>query len=106
MGLEPELPGTEAADLTARQIWWVCTVLATGGAAALWAFGRGAVAKIAAIALAAAPHVIGAPHLEGFSGVVPPELASKFASHSLGVALVAWLALGAFATRLWVGKSA
>lgn len=106
MGLAPELPGTGAADLTARQIWWIGTVLATGGAAALWAFGRGAVARIAAIALAAAPHIIGAPHLDGFSGVVPPELASEFASRGLGVALVAWLGLGSIATRLWVGKSA
>lgn len=106
MGLEPELPGTEAADLTARQIWWVGTVLATAGAAALWAYGRGAVAKITAIVILAAPHVIGAPHLENFSGVVPPELASEFAAHSLGVALLAWLGLGSFATRLWVGKSA
>ena len=105
MGLEPELPGTEAADLTARQIWWVATVLATTGAAAIWAYGRGAVAKIAAIMILAAPHIIGAPHLENFSGVVPPELASEFAAHSLGVALLAWLGLGSMATRLWVGKS-
>src|SRR5262249_34147620 len=29
IGLPPELPGTAAADLTARQIWWVITAMAT-----------------------------------------------------------------------------
>ena len=105
MGLAPELPGTVAADLAARQLWWAGTVLATMAGLGALAFGRGSVRWVFAIALLAAPHLIGAPHPEGFSGITPPELASEFAAHSLGVALIAWLALGVFATRLWVGKT-
>ncbi len=106
MGLAPELPGTMAADLSARQLWWLGTVLATGGGVALLSFGRGVAVWVAAAVLLAAPHVIGAPHLEAFSGIAPPELAAEFAARSLGMALVSWLALGAIAARLWAGKAA
>ncbi|MDF2800035.1 MAG: cobalt transporter, partial [Devosia sp.] len=34
-GLPPELPGMPAADLGARQLWWVATALATGAACLL-----------------------------------------------------------------------
>jgi cobalt transporter subunit CbtA len=106
VGLEPELPGTMAAALENRQIWWAGTAIATGGGLALLAFGRGVPACIGGLVLLALPHVIGAPELEGFSGSAPPELASKFAARSLAVGLVAWLALGAIAARLWTGKQA
>ena len=33
LGLPPELPAMPAADLVARQIWWIGTVLATGSRA-------------------------------------------------------------------------
>lgn len=106
IGLEPELPGTTAAGLESRQIWWAGTAIATGAGLALLAFGRGVPAWIGGLVLLALPHVIGAPELEGFSGITPPELASKFAARSLAVGLVAWLALGAIAARLWTGKQA
>ena len=32
LGLPPEVPGTSAAPLLDRQIWWVATAVATGGA--------------------------------------------------------------------------
>ncbi len=106
VGLEPELPGTMAAGLENRQIWWAGTAIATGAGLALLAFGRGVPAWIGGLVLLALPHVIGAPELDGFSGIAPPELASKFAARSLAVGLVAWLALGAIAARLWTGKQA
>ncbi|MEA2849613.1 MAG: hypothetical protein QOG78_4894, partial [Rhodospirillaceae bacterium] len=37
-GLAPELPGSGAGELVARQAWWIATALAT--AVALWAFLR------------------------------------------------------------------
>src|ERR1700745_2045609 len=37
LGLPPELPGTEAAPLLQRQLWWVTTAAATGGGMALLA---------------------------------------------------------------------
>ncbi len=101
MGLAPELPGTVAADLGARQAWWLGTVLATGGGIALLAYGRSFVAAALGGALLAAPHVIGAPHLDQFYGVVPPEVAAEFVARVLGVGFVAWAALGWLAGRLW-----
>lgn len=101
MGLAPELPGTAAAELEARQLWWVGTALATAGGIGLMAYGRTALAWGAAVVLIALPHLIGAPALEGFSGVTPPELAAGFAARALGVSLIAWLALGAMLARLW-----
>ncbi|GLS86516.1 hypothetical protein GCM10010873_14900 [Cypionkella aquatica] len=101
MGLEPELPGTMAADLTARQIWWIGTAICTTAGLGLLGYGRGVVAMIGAAVLLAIPHVIGAPELESYSGVAPPELAATFAARSLGVGLMVWSSLGAMAGWLW-----
>ncbi|OYX42472.1 MAG: hypothetical protein B7Z02_12260 [Rhodobacterales bacterium 32-67-9] len=101
MGLPPELPGSAAADLTDRQIWYFGTVIATGAALALFAFGRGFVPALAAGALLAAPHVIGAPRPDEFYGVAPPELAGEFVARALGIGFVAWAALGWIAGQLW-----
>ena len=40
LGLPPEIPGTEAAPLLARQLWWLATAAATAGALGLLAFAR------------------------------------------------------------------
>jgi cobalt transporter subunit CbtA len=107
LGLAPELPGTIAADLVHRQIWWLATVIATAAGLALFASGRwGIWAWIVAGALLAAPHGIGAPMVDGFYGSAPPELSSLYAARSLGVALVAWLVLGWLSARLWTEKTA
>ena len=101
MGLEPELPGTMAADLAARQIWWLGTAICTAAGLGLLGYGRGVVSVVGAIALLALPHLIGAPELESYSGVAPPELASTFAARSLGVGLAGWAFLGALAGWFW-----
>ncbi len=106
MGLAPELPGTIAADLGARQIWWWSTVIATGAGTALFAFGgqfwRGKVWPFAlAGALLAIPHGIGAPQPEAFFGVAPPEVAAAFTARVLGTGLIVWTALGWLAGHFW-----
>lgn len=101
MGLAPELPGTMAADLAARQVWWLGTAAATATALALIAYGRGLVALAVAVVLLGLPHLIGAPELEGFTGVAPPEVAASFAARALGVGLIAWTFLGWLAARFW-----
>jgi cobalt transporter subunit CbtA len=106
MGLAPELPGTVAADLSERQIWWWGTVLATGTGIALLAYGRSLLTAIAGGALLAAPHVIGAPELGQFYGVAPPEVAATFAARVLGTALVVWAVLGWLAATFWTGRAA
>lgn len=106
MGLAPELPGTVAADLNARQVWWLGTVLATGTGIALFAYGGNLVTAILGVALLAAPHVIGAPRLEEYYGVAPPELGAAFSANVLGVGLVTWAVLGWLAGRLWAEPQA
>ncbi|MCW3782003.1 CbtA family protein [Defluviimonas salinarum] len=101
MGLAPELPGSVAAELGARQAWWLGTVVATAGGLALLAFGRGFVPALIGGALLAGPHLIGAPHPEGFFGVAPPEVAGEYSARVLGVGFFAWAALGWLAARLW-----
>lgn len=94
-GLSPELPGSMAADLHARQLWWLATVLATAGGLYLIAFAKANIWKIVGIAIITLPHIIGAPETETLGGSVPPELNAIFASASLGVAAIFWLVLGA-----------
>jgi cobalt transporter subunit CbtA len=101
MGLAPELPGTMAADLGARQVWWWGTVAATGLGLGLIGYGRSLVTLIIAVALLAAPHVIGAPELDGFSGVAPPEVAGAFSARVLGVGLAVWALMGWVAGFVW-----
>lgn len=101
MGLAPELPGTVAADLTDRQIWWWGTVIATGMGLATLAYGRGAAALAVGLFLLGAPHAIGAPEVEGFSGVAPPEVAAAFAARVLGSALAVWALMGWVAGHIW-----
>ena len=101
MGLAPELPGTIAAEFQLRQAWWLGTVAATILALVLIALVRSPLAVVAGLVLLAVPHVIGAPQLEEFWGVAPPELAAEFAARALGVGLVAWCVLGWLGARLW-----
>lgn len=101
MGLAPELPGTIAADLGARQVWWWSTVVATGAALALLAYGRTLFFAVLGVALLAAPHWIGAPDLGEYFGYAPPEIGAAFSARVLGVGLAVWVALGWLAGRLW-----
>ncbi|SFR31792.1 cobalt transporter subunit CbtA [Yoonia tamlensis] len=103
-GLAPELPGMSAGELEARQIWWYATVILTGAGIWMIAFGRNWTMWGIAIALLAAPHVIGAPSADVLTGPAPPELAAEFASRALTVGLVAWCCLGLFLGALWTNQ--
>ena len=104
MGLEPELPGTLAAPLLDRQIWWAATALCSGLALAMIGYGRNAMWLAMAVVLLALPHIIGAPELGHFTGVAPPEVAASFAARSLGLGLAAWALMGWLAGWIWDGK--
>ena len=93
-GLPPELPGSVAAELTARQIWWIATMAATLTGIGLLVFMPRPWTIAFAIVLFAAPHLIGAPHAHEGAGLVPPELAAAFAARSLGMNAVMWALLG------------
>ena len=101
LGTPPELPGTPAADLGDRQLWWWFTVAATATGLALLAYGRTLPVAVLAMALLAAPHVIGAPSLEGFGGVAPPEVSAFFAARVLGVGMAVWALMGWVAGYVW-----
>ncbi len=106
LGLSPELPGSAAAELSARQFWWFGTVLAT--AAGLFLALRISTPTTIAVGLAliVAPHVIGAPHPQEFTSAVPSELSGHFAAASLVVHAVAWALTGAVAGFTWERLSA
>ncbi|MCU0802684.1 MAG: CbtA family protein [Rhodobacteraceae bacterium] len=106
MGLTPALPGTMAADLADRQVWWWATVAATAGGLGLIAYGRGLGAAALGVVMLALPHVIGAPLPEGYAGVAPPEVAAAFSARVLGVALVVWAVLGGIAGYVWARETA
>ena len=101
MGLPPELPGAGAADVAARQVWWLGTLFATALGLWLIAFGEGSVAWIIGVTALAIPHIIGAPEPDLLVGPVPPEIAAHFAARALGVGLVAWAILGALCGYFW-----
>lgn len=99
--LPPELPGSAAAEIGARQVWWSATIVATAVALGLIAFGQNWIAILIAAALILAPHLVGAPHTADYIGPVPPELAGLFAARALGVGLMAWSILGALLGLIW-----
>lgn len=105
MGLAPELPGTIAAELGLRQIWWWMTVACTGTGLALLAYGRHWAAFALAGAFLAVPHVIGAPEALGYFGVAPTELGAIFSARVLGTAMAVWACLGWFAGSAWAHET-
>ena len=58
------------------------------------------------IALLALPHLIGAPELDSYSGLAPPELSALFAARVLGSGLVVWAAMGWLAGYFWQRNAA
>ena len=93
-GLPPELPGTEAAPLVDRQLWWIGTAVATGAGLLAAARLRNVYGYAIAVVLIAAPHVIGAPQPETPGGLAPEELERKFILVTIATSLVFWLVLG------------
>ena len=104
--LAPEVPGVAAADVGARQVWWFATVGAAAVALWLLAFGVSWMAWGVAVILLLAPHVVGAPEPEVFTGPVPTEIAALFAARAFGVGLAAWVLLGSFAGFFWQAEGA
>ncbi|MFD0986315.1 CbtA family protein [Methyloligella solikamskensis] len=102
LGLSPELPGMPAADLVSRQAWWLATALCT--AAALWLILRSehGWAKALGVLVLLAPHIWGAPHLEGHAeSAVPAHLAAQFTGASLAVHASLWALSGFFVGFWW-----
>ena len=97
LGLPPELPAMPAAELGARQLWWVATVLSAAGALALLFYGRSPLAIVAAVALLVTPHLIGAPEPASYDTPIPEGLHHSFVVAVVLTALLFWVLLGALA---------
>lgn len=93
-GLAPEIPGAAAAELGARQAWWLATVLCTVAGLWLLAFRREWSAALAGAALCLAPHVVGAPHPEEAGGSAPLALAHAFVGAAYVANAIFWIVLG------------
>lgn len=108
LGLPPEIPLQNAAELQDRQVWWVicvvCTAAGLGGLAFAPAPWRWAAPLVIAV-----PYLIGAPHPEGpmFLGQNPDAareleaLAADFVYATAFANAVFWLFLGSVAS--WAG---
>ncbi len=101
IGLAPELPGQPAADLQARQLWWAGTALAAVAGFAMLAYGRNLLWVAIGLALLVVPQLIGAPRLDEFTGVAPPELSGEYVARSYAVAMATWVVLGLTAGYFW-----
>src|SRR5215472_11468172 len=105
LGLPPQLPGTEAAPLLQRQLWWVTTAAATGGGLALLAFTRRAPWAALAAILIVLPHLYGAPQLAEPGSAAPEALTRQFIESIVVASFLFWFVLGTstgyFYSRFW-----
>jgi cobalt transporter subunit CbtA len=94
LGLPPEVPGTEAAELANRHVWWVLTAVCTAIGLALIVFCHRRVAKVIGVILLLAPHLAGAPQPEAHGGTAPADLVQAFIIATMIANAVFWLTLG------------
>jgi cobalt transporter subunit CbtA len=94
LGLPPELPAMPAAELGARQAWWVATALCTAGGIALLVYGRSVLAAIGGVALLVAPHIVGAPQSLSHDSPIPETLHHGFVVAVVMTTLVFFMLLG------------
>ncbi len=106
LGLPPELPGAHAADLFARQTWWIATVVATAIGLACVVLPRSIPLKLLGVVLVALPHLIGAPQPIHADSELPADVVRAFAIGSLAISAVMWSVLGALTPALMQRYSA
>jgi len=94
LGLHPELPGTEAADLQSRQYWWLATIACSAAGLALLVFSPRVILKISGVLLILLPHVVGAPQPDVHSALAPADLIQRFIIATIIANAIFWLALG------------
>jgi cobalt transporter subunit CbtA len=105
LGLPPELPGMPAADIEARRIWWIWSGLAMLAALTLAFRFRSFGARFVSFAVAASPHVFGAPSAPLAVATIPPDLAALYVSRVLGVSFFGWLVMAIVLQRLSAGSA-
>jgi len=100
-GLPPQPPGVAVADIYARQLWWLATVLSTAIALCLLLDRRRRLPiRLMGILVFLVPHAIGAPVATGASSV-PLDLVHRFAVLSILTTGMFWIALGSIGGLLY-----
>jgi cobalt transporter subunit CbtA len=98
LGLPPTLPGVPAADLGARQLWWIATAASTAAGLGLLLFRRSPLTATIAVCLLALPHIIGAPQLGDVHTNVPQALSRQFIAAVTCTSLLFWSLLGSLSS--------
>jgi cobalt transporter subunit CbtA len=94
LGLPPELPGSAAAELTARQSWWLATAASTSvGLGLIFLQTRWPLRAAGGLVLAA-PHLIGAPNPAITGSLAPEDLQTQFRLATLLCNGLFWSLLG------------
>jgi cobalt transporter subunit CbtA len=101
LGLPPELPGTAAAELAARQQWWAMTAVATAVGLVLFASQPRWWLRLLAVAIIVAPQLVPAPHPAVESSLAPADLQSRFRLATALCNALFWLSLGLASGLLW-----
>lgn len=104
LGLRPELPGEAAADIHARQAWWLLAVVCAIGGLALLSSVKGPWRWLG-VPLLLVPFLVGAPHADGpafaqFAADAAAQMEQLKAQFVVATALasaVQWLVIGAVA---------
>lgn len=94
LGLSPGLPGVPAAEVGARQTWWIGTALATAAGLALMVYGRSFAFGALGALLLIVPHLIGAPQPPSYESPVPEGLHHQFAVAVTVTNFAFWMLLG------------
>ena len=97
LGLPPELPGTVAAPVAARKLWWALTAAAAATGLGLLLLQRNPALILAGVVLLVAPHLYGAPQPSEYGSTAPETLAHEFRVVATVTSLVFWIILGAAA---------
>ena len=101
LGLPPEVPGTAAAPLLDRQIWWVATAAATGAGLAMLFLTQRAAWVLGGVGLLVLPHVFGAPQPVEYKSAAPESLAHQFVVAAVITSLLFWVVLGSLTGFLY-----
>lgn len=95
LGLPPELPGTEAAAVEGRQIWWIATAISTAMGLLLLVLAQGILLKVSGLLLILIPQTVGAPQPLEHSALAPEPLITQFIVTTTILGAIFWMLLGA-----------
>jgi cobalt transporter subunit CbtA len=98
LGLPPEIPGTSAAPLGERQLWWASTAVLTALAMALLSRKQAhPLVYVIAMAFIVFPHALGAPQAPADVSAAAESIAHRFIVASTISGLLFWTVAGTLA---------